>query len=203
MKYSMKCVLLRTNPWQVFLWGFVLFSVVLLDASGSRSQVGCGSSAQLKSVRTSQQRETPTPETHLGALSCPPPHTPSSQGSQSRPSHHKVTLSWIAAPSSAHRGGDVAGYCLYRSKIQYVAKQDPLCAECEQVNSIPVKGVSCVDEVVDASTTYYYVVTAINREQNISSTSNEAKAPIPTADHPSSSASGSPPPSCREVSTKR
>ena len=176
------------------------FLIVLLGASCSNCQVTRTSGSEPKLAELPQTTGTPPTASQSVLPSCPPTHRSTVQASHTGTEHHhRVTLSWIAAPSSPRPGGDVAGYCIYRSTTQYAAKQDPLCPACERVNLVPVKGVSCIDALVDDHTTYHYVVTAINGVGSISSSSNEAIAPV--REHPNSiPLSSPPPPSCREAS---
>jgi len=78
----------------------------------------------------------------------------------------------------------IVGYCLYRSEKNYAAKDDPTCKLCERVTSIAIDGTTCVDDLVKAGNTYYYVVTAAALPEAkgkpvISPSSNEAAAKIP------------------------
>jgi len=124
-----------------------------------------------------------------------PPTCPPATLNPLRPSsltgHHRVTLSWIASADSADPAKQVIGYCLYRSTKQQAAKQNPTCIDCEQINTIPVVGTGCVDDLVKDGTTYYYVVTAINAQREISSSSNETPAQIPLGRQPARTPSGS------------
>lgn len=114
--------------------------------------------------------------------------------------HHKVTLSWNASAISSSQSGDAVGYCLYRSKKLHAAKKNPTCTLCERINLVPIASLSCVDDLVEDSTTYYYVVTAIDPASRISSSSNEIAAPVPSAHQPNSDPARSPvPPLCRVV----
>jgi hypothetical protein len=109
---------------------------------------------------------------------CPPAGLQMIQPS-SQTGHHKVTLTWNASVPAPGPGGKAVGYCLYRSQKQNAAKQNPTCSVCEQINLTPVVNTGCVDDLVLDSTTYYYVVTAINADKRISSSSNETPAAIP------------------------
>ena len=199
----MKHVSRGTLRLKAFVRIMVLLSLSVFGSAGARCQVSSASNPILKTAKGAVPEGTDPAASQSVSLSCPPAGPSPMQESQTRPGHHKVTLSWIAASSSARPGGDVAGYCLYRSKTQYVAKQNPLCAICERVNVVPVQGVSCIDDSPDDNTIYYYVVTAINGATSLSSTSNEATAPIPPGDQPGSAPpSSQPPPSCRGESAK-
>ena len=115
-------------------------------------------------------------ETSLPA--CPPAGLPALQPSPTT-GHHKVTLTWHASAPAANSGSAAVGYCLYRSKTQNAAKLNPRCGNCEPINSVPIVGTGCVDDLVEDSAAYYYVVTAINAKGEISSSSNETPAQVP------------------------
>jgi hypothetical protein len=118
----------------------------------------------------------------------PPPVCPSAGVTPLQPGapgtgHHKVTLTWNASAPRTSSGSAVAGYCLYRSLIQYrqELKQDPRCKHCEQINKVPVATTGCVDDFVVDEAKYYYVVTAIDANSNWSVPSNDVFVPIPSA----------------------
>jgi hypothetical protein len=110
-----------------------------------------------------------------------------------RTGHHKVLLSWNAGAPAAKPENNAVGYCLYRSKKKHVARKNPLCRDCEQVNSLPISGVTCVDDLVQDGTVYYYVVTAIDQHGTLSSASNEIVASIPPGNKAARSFSSSSP----------
>jgi hypothetical protein len=111
--------------------------------------------------------------------------------------HHKVTLTWNASIPSSNVESQAVGYCLYRSKTPNAAKQNPRCGNCEQINSIPIAGTGCVDDLVEDGAAYYYVVTAINANRKISSSSNETPAQIPLSKQASTSGLAGSYPRCR------
>jgi hypothetical protein len=76
---------------------------------------------------------------------------------------------------------NAVGYCLYRSLNKDAAKSNATCSGCEQINSVPIVGTACVDDLVQDSALYFYVVTAINGAGNRSSSSNEIPVAIPAA----------------------
>lgn len=88
-----------------------------------------------------------------------------------------MTLTWKAS-----RGNKVSGYCLYRSANEGVAKNKPntpfSCTGCEQINSIPVVPIGCVDDQVVDDSTYFYVAVAVDASQELSPASNEVRADI-------------------------
>jgi hypothetical protein len=126
------------------------------------------------------------------------PLTPSSHTD-----HHKVTLSWNASVPSAAFESKAVGYCLYRSKTAKAAKQNPICGSCERINSNPIIGTGCVDDLVEDGAEYYYVVTAINASGKISASSNETPARIPRNKEALKSVAAGSYPSCREPAAQR
>lgn len=133
---------------------------------------------------------------------CPPAGLQMLQPS-SQTGHHKVILTWNASASFPGPDGTVVGYCLYRSQKQNAAKQNPTCSICEQINLTPIVGTGCVDDLVLDSTTYYYVVTAINVNKRISSSSNETPAPIPSGQESVTPVSASSYPLCRATTSSQ
>jgi hypothetical protein len=132
---------------------------------------------------------------------CPPGGFSRPQPSHHGTGDHKVVLAWNASSHSPDNANDAVGYCLYRSKDRKAIKQRATCRDCEQVNAIPVRVTACVDDLVEDSTKYFYVVTAINGKGVISSSSNEVLAPIPAGKKTGFTPSNSPLPSaCRESS---
>jgi len=107
------------------------------------------------------------------------PLTPATKGT----GDHSVTLTWKASAPSIDPASVAMGYCLYRSKIRQVAKKNPVCSQCEQVNRVPITSTGCVDDLVVDSTRYFYVVTAINLKGSLSAPSNEIPVSIPPATH--------------------
>ena len=179
-----------------FLSSLVIL-VLAFGAACSNWQVTRISGAEVKSAEPPQPKGAPLAASQSALPFCPQTHRPAQHASSAATTyHHKVALSWIAAPVAPRQGGDVAGYCIYRSTTQYAAKHDPLCSLCEQVNLAPVKGLSCIDDEVEDTAIYYYVVTTINQAGSISLPSNEATAPV--RDQREFAPIGSPPPpSCR------
>ncbi len=80
---------------------------------------------------------------------------------------HSVTLNWVASTSA-----DVAGYRVHRSS----ASGGPYTA----LNTSLVAVTSYVDTAVEAGKTYFYVVTAVDKNGVSSAYSNEAPATLPT-----------------------
>jgi hypothetical protein len=151
------------------------------------------------SKKTSSAESAPT----LSPPLCPPAGVQPLETSAPGTGNHKVFLRWNASKSSKDVGSDDVAYCLYRSISKEAAKKNPTCRNCEQINTIPVFGTACVDDVVKNGATYYYVVTAIGRNRALSLPSNEIIVPIPRNEH----LVGRPPPGsyplCRATPTQR
>lgn len=151
---------------------------------------GPSSSAQSSITKPQSQATSVLPQ-------CPPAGLQSAQPSPAT-GHHRVTLSWKASSPSANSQNAAVGYCLYRSKKKDAPQKQPTCQQCQQINTVPVPGTSCVDDLVEDKARYYYVVTAVNAQGTASSPSNEVSALIETNEKSSSSPSNSPPiPACR------
>jgi len=85
-----------------------------------------------------------------------------------------VILSWKASvPQSSLKPDAIRGYNVYRSLNSNKYNDQ------DRINSKPVPGTQCVDTTVEPRRTYFYVVKAIAVNGRESSSSNEAKAPIP------------------------
>jgi len=135
----------------------------------------------------------PTPVT----LVCPGAGVAPLKRSQPGTGDHTVILTWNASAPSINPDSTAVGYCLYRSKTPKVAKKKATCSDCEQINSIPLVGTACVDDVVADGSTYFYVATAISRSGQLSSSSNEITVVIPRSKQSARSPSSASPPLCR------
>ena len=141
-----------------------------------------------------KQTSSSEPVPALATPMCPPagikPLEPSAPGT----GHHKVFLHW-----NAGKPPQGVGYCLYRSTRKKAAEKNPTCQECEQINTYPVDGTACVDDLVQNGAIYHYVTTAITQKRELSKSSNEIRVRIPPFEHPV----GHPPrgfyPSCRRT----
>jgi hypothetical protein len=146
----------------------------------------------------SDKKVASAPRVSQQPLVCPSAGVTPLQPSAPGTGDHKVFLSWNASKPSKQAPGAAEGYCLYRgTKRQGDAKKDPRCPDCEQISVFPITGTSCVDDLVKDGATYYYVAIAIDRNRNLSTTSNEIRVDIPGTKAPV----GPPPagnyPSCR------
>jgi hypothetical protein len=175
----------------------VLITVYGFLGSGLIRRVGSGSNEDPRLAGITNTRGTPRANGPPGFPDCPPGGLLPLQPSPQTTGHHKVTLTWNANAPTPDPASKAVGYCLYRSKTQNAAKLNPICANCERINSMPIAGTGCVDNLVEDGAAYYYVVTAINAAGKISSSSNETPAPIPTSKAVVNSSSASSYPSCR------
>jgi hypothetical protein len=202
--YSVKYDMNAARFLRALLAALVLFVVAVCEIAQSQSQVSRESNAS-SPLAESQEKKGLTPTADPTRLpSCPPGGLSPLHPSQPGTGHHKVTLSWNASAPPRQPEGKVVGYCLYRSKEQRAARRDPTCRACEQINHVPLAGLKCVDDLVEDSAVYYYVVTAINAKGKISSSSNEITVAIPPGNQSSSAAAGSSSlPLCRGLSTAK
>lgn len=179
-------------------WGVAVFITVYgFLGSGVIRRVRSGSGENPQLARFTNTHATPLADGQPGSPTCPPAGLPALQPSPQNTGHHKVILSWNANPPAPDPAIKAVGYCLYRSKTPQAAKQNPRCTNCEQINSMPIAGTGCVDNLVEDGAAYYYVVTAINAAGKISFSSNETPAPIPNTKAAVSSVPASSYPSCR------
>jgi hypothetical protein len=182
---------------RIFVWVLVLITVGVFQTTGAVGQVSPGSSVNLQSAETPKRNGTLPASAEPTLPLCPPAGLPTLQPSPQVTGHHKVTLSWNASAPFVNPESKAVGYCLYRTKKQYTAKQKATCSDCERINSTAIAGTDCVDNLVEDGTTYYYVVTAINAKGKISSSSNETPAQIPPNKESASSVSVGSYPLCR------
>ena len=190
------------------LRGVLLGVMPLLAVAFGAASVSCQSGPDLRTkqllAEAAKRRVAAAVAAQAGLPPCPPAGVSPLQASQPGTGHHKVTLSWNASAHSSNPEKNAVGYCLYRSTTQNAAKQKPTCNACEQVNSVPIVGTACVDDLVRDSTKYYYVVTAIDLKKELSASSNEVPAPIPAATQTAPIGAASPsPPFCRGASAAR
>jgi hypothetical protein len=159
--------------WRIWL---LLVGLIMISTFGTACHSGA-SQAQGKRNDSANVKRVPVP---ISPPTCPPAGVISLQPSSPGTGDHKVFLKWNASvmPSGA-TDKNAVGYCLYRSATKSAAKREPTCSSCERVNIVPVPGTACVDDLVKDGATYFYVATAINRDSQISSSSNEVPVVIP------------------------
>lgn len=134
---------------------------------------------------------------------CPPAGVTPLQRSSPGTGDHKVFLKWNASKMpSGSLDTSAVGYCLYRSAKKSLAKKQANCSECERVTVVPIPGTACVDDLVKDGATYFYVATAINRDNQISLPSNEVPVVVPRSHKSVRPAPVGSYPLCRGASTK-
>jgi len=173
--------------------------LLMLPITGTRyawAQVAAGTVTQLGHPQTSKAG-TALPSSLQALPSCPHAGSPQAKATQSAARHHKVFLAWNASAPAPKAEGNAAGYCLYRSHTEHAAKQNPPCRDCEQVNTVPITGTRCIDDLVNDGEVYYYVLLAVNSQGKPSDWSNEASANIPDTDRLGVAPAGPVPPACR------
>jgi hypothetical protein len=168
---------------------FLVVGILLAVSGCSRSS---GSRVSLESFEPHRPQGAKVADT----FRCPP-----AGAAPLRPSpatgHHRVFLTWKASAPSARAEDNAAGYCLYRSRTKDAARNNASCSGCEQINSVPVTGTGCVDDLVQDGILYYYVATALTADGRRSSSSNEIPVPIPAGPQTAKANSTSPSPLCR------
>jgi hypothetical protein len=170
-------------------------------ALGGALQVGCTSCLVTPKPTPTERLEEALRKEALrkaGTLMSPPPAPPlvcPSLGSSGAPvtppqkDGHRVILSWRASAPADSKHAAAVGYCIYRG----VNKKDPAPV---LLNTAPLPGTSCADDLVVNDKKYYYVVRAISAKGVTSIVSNEAPAAIPKQSNPSAPATFAP--LCRE-----
>jgi hypothetical protein len=170
-------------------------------ALGGALQVGCTSCLVTPKPTPTERLEEALRQEALrkaGTLTSPPPAPPlvcPSLGSSGAPvtppqkDGHRVILSWRASAPADSKHAAAVGYCIYRG----VNKKDPAPV---LLNTAPLPGTSCADDLVVNDKKYYYVVRAISAKGVTSIVSNEAPAAIPKQSNPSAPATFAP--LCRE-----
>jgi hypothetical protein len=169
----------------------VVIHIACSDSKVSRVRLKLEDSPQ-QSQKTSA-KTVPAPQ----PLVCPPAGVSSLQRAAPGTGSHKVFLHWNASKDLKDAENDTIAYCLYRSTKKKAAKDNPTCRDCEQINTSPIFGTSCVDDVVKNGATYYYVVAAISPNRPLSPSSNEIIVQIPPGEHTVGDSPQGAYPSCR------
>jgi|SRR5579863_7268794 len=175
---------------RVFAFAFVLIlaGALLIACASCRGAQSPASSPQLPTA-SKQAPALPSPSSS-SSLVCPTRGSSLVQEPLSANVGHHVILSWkSSAPPNAKRGAAV-GYCIYRVE----ASRDP---SPKLVNSIPFPGTRCMDDWVENSGKYTYVVRAITVRRVESGPSNVISVVIPSSKPGNSSASAISAPLCR------
>lgn len=175
----------------VFAFGLVviLAGALLTVCTSCRGAQSPVSSPQVSTA--SRQPSPPPSPSPNSSLVCP--MLGSSLVQQPLPANagHRVILSWKAsAPPNAKHGAAV-GYCIYRGE----GRRDP---SPKLVNSTPFPGTRCMDDWVENSGKYTYVVRAISVRRAESDPSNVISVVIPSSKQANSSTPAISAPLCRQ-----
>ena len=174
----------------VFAFAFVLIlaGALLTACTSCRFAQDPASSPQV-STASKQPSPPPSPSPN-SSLVCPT--LGSSLVQEPLPANvgHRVVLSWKASAAPNAKHGAAVGYCIYRGE----SRRDQLP---KLVNSIPFPGTHCMDDWVENSGKYTYVVRAISVRRVESGPSNVISVVIPSSKQSNSSASAISAPLCR------
>lgn len=185
---SPTCGVRARAPALAFVLVLILAGGVLTACISCRGAQNPASSAQVSTAG----RHPPTPPSPASSnsLVCP------TRGSSLVPEPlsanvgHRVILSWkSSAPPNAKHGAAV-GYCIYRGE----GKRDQFP---KLINSSPFPGTRCMDDWVENSGKYTYVVRAISVRRVESGPSNVISVVIPSSKAGDASASTTAAPLCR------
>jgi hypothetical protein len=181
-----------------------VFQVLAAIAIASATQVGCSGCQTAANPTPAQRleqalkRRDALKQAQLVASSSPAagidptcpvlngsmvPSTPPANGG------HRVTLTWTASAPADPKHSAAFGYCIYRG-----APGDP---NPSLINTTPLKGTSCIDDLVANGGRYSYVVRAISAGGATSVTSNPAPVAIPPTGASQSPITAASPPLCR------
>lgn len=164
---------------RILIWALAALIIVgILQTVAAFRRVSRGSSENLQETEAPKGNATPPASARATLPLCPAAGLSSRQSSQ-KTGHHSVTVTWNASAPTVNPEGKTVGYCLYRSKKKDIAKKDPKCKFCEQVNARAINVTACVDDLVENGEKYYYIARAVNAKGEPSIFSNEAPAKIP------------------------
>lgn len=175
----------------VFAFAFVvlLAGALLTACTSCRVAQSPASSPQLS--KASRQPPTSPSPSLSNSLVCPMRGSSLVQEPLPANAGHRVILSWKAsAPPNAKHGAAV-GYCIYRGE----GRRDRFP---KLVNTTPFPGTRCMDDWVENSGKYTYIVRAISVRRVESGPSNVISVVIPSSKPDNSSAPAISAPLCRE-----
>jgi len=193
---------------RTILGTLALTMVGILQPTFAIGQTSRGANSNLQSAQDLTAQGTLAVAAEPTLPVCPSAGPAAPYPSPERTGHHKVILSWNASVPPVKSESKTVGYCVYRSKKENVARQslaqpNSKCPECEQINSTAIAGTGCMDDPVEDSETYHYVVVAIDAQGNTSSGSDEVPAQIPPGQENTSFASASSYPRCRGTTSSK
>jgi hypothetical protein len=162
----------RTHS-RVSAFALVLISIGTLLSACTTCRVAKSPAASPQASGINRQSAAPAAPSASNALVCPTRGSSLVQEPLPANSGHRVILSWkaSAAPNAKHSAA--FGYCIYRGKNEH----DPYP---QLVNAIPFQGTRCMDDWVESSGKYTYVVRAISVRRMESDPSNVISVVIPS-----------------------
>ena len=175
--------------------GVFAFAVVVILAgallTACTSCRGAQSPASSAQVSTANKQPPRPPSPSSNSLVCPLLGSSLVQEPLPANAGHRVILSWKAsAPPNAKHGAAV-GYCIYRGE----GRRDPFP---KLVNATPFPGTRCMDDWVENSGKYTYVIRAISVRRVESGPSNVISVVIPSSKPGNSSVPAISAPLCRQ-----
>ena len=177
------------TPAFAFAFVVILAGALLTACTSCRVAQSPASSPQLSTA--SRHPPTPLSPSSSNSLVCPMRGSSLVQEPLLANAGHRVILQWKAsAPPNAKHDAAV-GYCIYRGK----GYRDPFP---KLVNSTPFLGTRCMDDWVENSGKYTYVVRAISIRRVESDPSNVISVVIPSSKQGNSSASAISAALCRQ-----
>ena len=175
-------------PVPAFAFVVILAGALLTSCTSCRGVQSPASSPQLS--KASRQPPTPPSPSSSSSLVCPMLGSSLVQEPLPANAGHRVILSWKAsAPPNAKHGAAV-GYCVYRG--EGARDRFP-----RLVNTTPFPGTRCMDDRVENSGKYTYVVRGISVRRSESGPSNVISVVIPSSKPGNSSTSAISAPLCR------
>jgi hypothetical protein len=174
----------------VFAFGLVviLAGALLTTCTSCRGAQSPVSSPQ---VSTASKQPSPPPSPPNSSLVCPTLGSSLVQEPLPANAGHRVILSWKASAAPNAKHGAAVGYCIYRGESR--RDQFP-----KLVNATPFPGTRCMDDWVENSGKYTYVVRGISVRRSESGPSNVISVVIPSSKPGNSSTSAISAPLCRQ-----
>jgi hypothetical protein len=177
------------TPVLAFAFVVILAGALLTAGISCRGTQSPASSPQL--ATDSREPSTPPSSSPSSSLVCPMRGSSLVQEPLPANAGHRVILSWKASAPPNAKYGAAVGYCIYRGE----GRRDPFP---KLVNSTPFPGTRCMDDWVENSGKYTYMVRAINVRRVESGPSNVISVVIPSSKPGNSSASAISAPLCRQ-----
>ncbi len=160
----------------------------------STLQTGCSRPPVEPSPSISQPQELaqsrpPAAHSSVARVVCPPVDLSAMSAPQTK-GGHRVVLSWKASAPADSKHSAAVGYCIYRG-----TRPDSIT---ELLNSQPVPGSRCIDDLVENGKKYFYSVRAISAQSVITPNAKLVQAQIPNLPPSKTDVSADSTPSCRQ-----